>query len=216
LAPPQPNLFSSDDLPPGFHVRCEFIDASEERALVYAIGGLEFSSVKMRGAVAKRRTVHYGWTYGYDARTSHPGVQIPEFLLPLRARGAAWAGIDPVALEEALITEYPAGAGIGWHRDAPMFGDVIVGVSLSSGCTMKFRPYVSPKDLAPGYGRAPRRATHEVELLARAAYLISGAARRDFEHSIPETPALRHSITFRTVRRTHGHRSRAGAGQAPR
>jgi alkylated DNA repair dioxygenase AlkB len=79
-----------------------------------------------------------------------------------------------------------------------MFGDVIAGVSLLSACTMKFRPYVSPRDLAPG--RAPRRATHQIELAARSGYLITGAARREFEHSIPATTALRYSITFRTLR----------------
>jgi alkylated DNA repair dioxygenase AlkB len=208
LARPQPNLFASDDCPPGFHFRREFIDAAEEHALIEAIGRLEFSKVEMRGGVAKRRTVHYGWTYAYGARATEPGIGIPEFLLPIRRRAAAWAGIDVDAFGEALITEYPAGAGIGWHRDAPMFGDVIAGVSLVSGCTMKFRPYVSPKDLLPasaerssgGHARTPRRTTHEVELPERSAYLITDVARRDFEHSIAATRGLRYSITFRTIR----------------
>jgi alkylated DNA repair protein (DNA oxidative demethylase) len=197
LPAPQPSLFSSETHPSGFHLRHDFVDAGEERALVDAIGGLEFSSVEMRGGVAKRRTVHYGWTYAYTARSSEPGTNIPAFLLSLRARAAAWAEIAPDAFAEALITEYPAGAGIGWHRDAPMFGDIIAGVSLVSGCRMKFRPYVSPKDLR---GHPPRRTTHEAELPARSAYLITGVARREFEHSIPETKGLRYSITFRTIR----------------
>ena len=199
MARPQPSLFASDDRPPGFQLRLEFIDAAEERVLLDTIGGLEFSKVEMRGGIAKRRTIHYGWTYAYGARATEPGVEIPSFLLPLRARAAAWAGIEPDAFGEALITEYPAGAGIGWHRDAPMFGDIIAGVSLGSGCRMKFRPYISPKDLT-GAVRPPRRATHEVQLPERSAYLIAGVARRDFEHSIPETSGLRYSITFRTLR----------------
>ena len=199
MARPQPNLFASDDHPPGFRLRLEFVDAVEVRALVHVIEQLEVSSVEMRGGVAKRRTVHYGWTYAYGARTSEPGVEIPAFLLPLRERAAAWGGIEAHGFGEALITEYPAGAGIGWHRDAPMFGDIIAGVSLGAGCTMKFRPYVSPKDLA-GPSRPPRRATHQVELPERSGYLITGVARRDFEHSIPETSGLRYSITFRTIR----------------
>jgi DNA oxidative demethylase len=215
LARPRPNLFASDETPPGFHLRSEFINPAEEHALLEVIGRLEFSKVEMRGGVAKRRTVHYGWTYAYGARATSPGVAIPDFLLPLRVQAAAWAGIDGDAFGEALITEYPAGAGIGWHRDAPMFGDVIAGVSLGSGCTMKFRPYVSPKDLLPGgersrsgHVRSPRRTTHEVELPERSAYLITGAARRDFEHSVPATRGLRYSITFRTIRSTHPRRSR--------
>ena len=208
MARRQPNLFASDEYPPGFHIRREFIDAPEERGLLDALGRLDFSNVEMRGGVAKRRTVHYGWTYAYGARSTEPGVEIPAFLLPLRMRAAAWAGIDADAFGEALITEYPAGAGIGWHRDAPMFGDVIAGVSLGSGCQMKFRPYVSPKDLLPGHARPPRRTTHEVELPERSAYLITGVARRDFEHSIPATMGLRYSITFRTIRSPKGPRHR--------
>ena len=202
---PQPSLFGSDDLPRGFLFRREFVDAAEEASLVGSMEALEFTRVEMRGGVAKRRTAHFGWAYGYDARTAAPGAPIPAFLLPLRARAADWARVDPDALGEALITEYPPGAGIGWHRDAPMFGDVIAGVSLLSNCRMKFRPYVSPKDV-PGSGR--RKTTHEVELPARSGYLITGIARRDYEHSIPETEALRYSITFRTLRRAEAPRHR--------
>ena len=81
--------------------------------------------------------------------------------------------------------------------DAPLFGDVITGISLSGASRMRFRPYVSPKEQR---GLPPRRATHEVELEPRSAYLISGDARRDFEHSIPAVDSLRYSITFRTLR----------------
>jgi alkylated DNA repair dioxygenase AlkB len=197
----QPDLFDPAGVPPGFAYQAEFIDKAEEVALAEQIGRVEFSRVEMRGVVAKRRTAHFGWTYGYDSRSSEPGAPIPEFLLPLRERAAAWAGIEAESLGEALITEYPAGAGIGWHRDAPMFGDVIAGASLLSACRMKFRPYVSPKDLVPAHARVPRRTTHEIMLTPRSGYLITGPARRDFEHSIPETESLRYSITFRTLRR---------------
>jgi alkylated DNA repair dioxygenase AlkB len=124
-------------------------------------------------------------------------VPIPAWLLPLRARAARWAGLDPEALAEALVTEYPERAPIGWHRDAPMFGDVI-GISLAGSCRMKFRPYVSPKSLTAG--SPVRRATHEIELAPRSVYLMRGTARREFEHSIPPVEMLRYSVTFREVR----------------
>ncbi len=38
----------------------------------------------------------------------------------------------------------------------------------------------------------------------RSAYLLRGAARTEWEHSIPEVEALRYSITFRTIRRKEG------------
>ena len=202
MAARQPTLFDSDGVPPGFRYAADFISAEEEQALAREIAALEFTRVEMRGGVAKRRTAHFGWTYGYDARTAKPGRPIPAFLLPLRERAAAWAGVAAGDFGEALVTEYPAGAGIGWHRDAPMFGDVIAGVSLLSACRMKFRPYESPAGRRP---RPPgvesvRRATHEIALAPRSGYVIAGAARREFEHSIPAAAALRYSITFRTLR----------------
>jgi alkylated DNA repair dioxygenase AlkB len=191
----QPRLFA--DVPEGFDYRIDFVSRDEERELMEAIARIEFSRVEMRGAVARRRTAQYGWTYGYERRTTEPGAPIPEFLLPLRARVADWAEMPAEAFAEALVTEYPAGAPIGWHRDAPMF-EVIAGISLGSGCRMKFRPYLSPTALAPG--APPRRTTHQVALAPRSAYLIRGAARRAYEHSIPPVAALRYSVTFRTLR----------------
>jgi alkylated DNA repair dioxygenase AlkB len=201
------DLFGGPRLPDGFRYLEAFLSVDEERELLGVIARVEFSQVEMRGGIARRRTAHYGWTYGYTARQTDPGPPIPEFLLAVRARAARWAELDPESLAEALITEYPPGAPIGWHRDAPMFGDVI-GISLASACRMKFRPYVSPQDLT-GRARSPRRTTHALDLAPRSIYLMRGIVRRDFEHSIPPVERLRYSITFRTMRRGRG-----GDGQA--
>ena len=166
--------------------------------IVHEIERLDFKRVEMRGAIAKRRIVQFGWSYELNSRRTEPGEPLPTFLMALRDRAAEWARIPPPDFAEALVIEYPAGAAIGWHRDAPQFGDVIAGISLLSASRMRFRPYVSP---AGQRSAPPRRATHHVELEPRAAYLISGEARRDFEHNIPPVASLRYSVTFRTLRR---------------
>jgi alkylated DNA repair dioxygenase AlkB len=51
--------------------------------------------------------------------------------MPLPRDGAA------DALVEIMLTEYPAGAGIGGHRDAPMF-DLVAGVSVLGACRFRF------------------------------------------------------------------------------
>lgn len=192
-----PTLFAPA-VPEGFEYREDFISRAEECRLLDVIQRLQFSQVVMRGAVAKRRTAHFGWTYGYYSRRSQPGPPLPPFLLPVRASLAEWAGIDARLFVEALVTEYPPDATIGWHRDAPVFGDLVAGLSLGSMCRIRFRPYFSPSDVRAG--NPPRRTTHEIGLAPRSGYLIGGAARREFEHSIPAVVSTRYSITFRTLR----------------
>ena len=190
-------LFDLSAVPHGFEYRPDFVSAEEERALLEAIERLEFSKVEMRGVVARRRTAHYGWSYGYERRQAQPGEPIPDFLLAVRQRAADWAELPAEAFAEALITDYPEGAPIGWHRDAPMF-DEIAGISLGAACRMKFRPYMPPSAL-PAL-TAPRRTTHQIELAARSAYRIRGVARREYEHSIPPVDGHRYSVTFRTMK----------------
>ena len=181
-------------LPEGFHYRDDFIAADEERTLLDDIRKIEFSTFEMRGVTAKRRVAFFGATYlaGYAA-----APPIPDFLQPLRARIAAWAGVEAGEYAMALINEYPPGAPIGWHRDAPQY-EMVSGVSLLSSCRMKLRPYVAPGRVTPEQRRV---ATHEIALARRSAYVMRGPARRDYEHHIPPVAELRYSITFRTIRR---------------
>jgi len=113
----------------------------------------------------------------------------------MRVRIAQWANVDAHTFAMALINEYPPGAPIGWHRDAPQYG-IVAGVSLLSSCRMRLRPYVRPGVPKPGQRRT---ATHEILLEQRSAYVMTGESRSAFEHQIPPVTALRYSITFRTL-----------------
>lgn len=184
-----------DDAPAGFLYYADILRADEETALVAFVRNVEFSAVEMRGQIARRRTAHFGWVYGYESWRITPGPPLPEFLLPLREQMAGLAGVEAAALAEVLITEYPAGATIGWHRDAPQFG-VVIGVSLLSACRMRFQR-----------GRGASRETRAVTLEPRSAYVLTGEARQQWQHSIPPMRALRYSVTFRTLRtRERGER----------
>src|SRR5690349_7641240 len=123
-------------MPPGFRYEPEFLSTAEESALLANIGQTQWSEVRMHGVVAKRRVAHFGLKYAYEARQATEGPRIPEYLLDVRARLAVWAEIQPEELVEAMITEYVPGAGIGWHRDAPMFG-IVAAVSLGSAVRMR-------------------------------------------------------------------------------
>ena len=187
----RPGLFGPD-LPAGFRYRDAFVDEHEERTLLEAIGTVVFSDFEMRGVVAKRRVAFFGESYERTA-----AGPVPEFLQSLKRRIASWANLDAGAFAMALINEYPAGAPIGWHRDAPHY-DVVAGISLLSECRMRFRPYRSPSAAA---GTPARRSTsHEIVLARRSAYLLTGDSRSRYEHHIPPVSELRYSITFRTLR----------------
>jgi hypothetical protein len=180
------------ELPEGFHYREAFITAVEEATLVTEISHLEFFDFEMRGVVARRRVIFFGQSYeGRDA------VALPEFLVPWRDAAARWAGLQGPAFAMALVNEYQPGAPIGWHRDAPQYG-IVAGISLLSACRMKFRPYSAPSRVSRA--TAPRRATHELLLAPRSAYLVTGPSRQEYEHSIPAVSTLRYSVTFRTLR----------------
>jgi DNA oxidative demethylase len=176
------------DLPEGFVYREDVLSYNEEAPLVEGLRTLGFGEVRMRGQVARRRTIHFGWTYGYETWRVEPGPPIPEFLVGLRALAARLACVEGDALAEVLVTHYPPGAGIGWHRDAPAFG-VVVGVSLLGACRMRFQ-----------HGRGTARKTRALTLAPRSAYVLDGAARWQWQHAIPPGREERYSVTFRTLR----------------
>ena len=176
--------------PEGLLYRPDFISVREERGLLELVEGLEFQEVPMRGQAARRTVAHFGYDYDYEAWTLAPAPPLPPELGWLRNRCAQLAGLESGELAQALVSRYPAGAGIGWHRDAPMFGPKVVGVSLLSACRMRFQRRAGEV-----------RRVHELELVPRSAYVLAGRARWAWQHSIPATKGLRYSITFRSVKR---------------
>ena len=173
----------------GFRYQPELIAAADEDALVAHMRELPFREFEFHGYLGKRRVVSFGWKYEFAGGGQlHKAAEIPEFLLPLRSVAASFAQLEPDAFQHVLVTEYGPGAGIGWHRDKAVFGEV-VGVSLLAPCTLRFRRKVNTK-------------WERVNVLAapRSAYHLTGPARSQWEHSILRVDALRYSITFRTMR----------------
>ena len=189
----QGSLLDAETPIEGLIFREAFITPEEELTLLDRIRTLDFHEMKMRGVVARRRVIHYGVKYSFETFKASPGPPVPEFLLPLREKAAELASVEADALAEALITEYSPGASIGWHKDAHPFG-IVVGISLLSASRFRFRR-----------GRVRAWETAEVPLPPRSAYVLTGPARTEWEHSIPPVKELRYSVTFRTLRvRTPG------------
>jgi alkylated DNA repair protein (DNA oxidative demethylase) len=163
------------------------VTPSEEQALIASIGAVELSPFRFQGWLGKRLTASYGWRYDFDTRRFDPADPIPEWLLPLRDKAARFAHLTPPQLVQALVIRYDPGAGIGWHRDRPVFEHVI-GISLGEPATMRFR-----RRRPGGFDRA------SALLAPRSVYHLAGEARHEWEHSIAEMEAIRWSITFRSM-----------------
>jgi alkylated DNA repair dioxygenase AlkB len=174
--------------PEGFRYAADVLPLDEERELVARIGELPLKEFEFHGYVGKRRVISYGWHYDFGERKLSETESIPPFLLSARERAAEFAGVAPEHLPHALVTEYGPGAAIGWHRDKGVFGDVI-GISLLSPCVFRLRRKAGSKWERYSLAAEPR-----------SAYLLRGASRTEWEHSIPAVDALRYSITFRTLR----------------
>jgi alkylated DNA repair dioxygenase AlkB len=178
------------ELPEGLVYVEEFISEDEERSLLALLEEMDFHAITMRGQTARRTARHFGLDYAYENGAVTPTDPLPDEMTWLRDRCAELIERDPEDLVQVLISRYPEGAGIGWHRDAPMFGSRIAGVSLRAPCRMRFQRTLRGE-----------RSVAAIELAPRSAYVLSGKARWSWQHSIPATKDLRYSMTFRTLRR---------------
>ena len=176
-------------LPSGLVYQPDLITKAEEQQALAVLEAMEFHTITMHGRTARRTVRHFGLDYGYESWKLVPTDPLPDDLGWLQERAAVLAGLDPGGFAQILISRYPPGSTIGWHRDAPMFGAKVVGISLASTCRMRFQ-----------HGKGPARQVAEVTLAPRSGYVLSGAARYAWQHSIPPTKALRYSITFRTLK----------------
>lgn len=179
-------------LPPGMRYEEEFLSRADEAALVARIAQLPLAPMKYQQYEARRRVVSYGGRYDFSAQKLEEAEPLPAWLQPLRQRAAAWIGVEAGAFTQALVAEYTPGTPLGWHRDVPDFEDV-VGVSLLNDATLRFRPY--PHVVG---SKAPAL---KVEVQPRSIYLLHGASRWEWQHSVAPAKTLRYSITLRTPSR---------------
>jgi alkylated DNA repair protein (DNA oxidative demethylase) len=182
----QSDLFDEPGLP-GLTQAQGIVTRNEEAALIASIDATNLSPFRFHGWLGKRMTASFGWSYNFETQRFAPTEPIPDWLLQVRDRAARFACLEPDDLVQALLIRYDPGAGIGWHRDRPVFGHV-AGISLGAPATMRFR-----RRSAAGFERA------SAELTPRSIYHLHGEARHNWEHSIAEMNVTRWSITFRSL-----------------
>ncbi len=182
------NLDLFDPSPiPGLRYEDEFLTVAEEQALIEQINATDLAPFRFQQWTGKRLTATFGWRYDFESGSFAQAEPPPSFLLPLRKRAAKFAGLFETDIEQALLTHYDPGAGIGWHRDRPLF-EHVVGISLGSPAVFAFK-----RRKERGFDRA------KITLKPRSIYLLSGEVRHDWEHGIDRYNAARWSITFRSL-----------------
>ena len=174
----QADLFAQPLLA-GLDYREDFISREEERALLEQLGTMDLAPFRFHGWTGNRKTQSYGWRYDFDDASFRPTEPIPDWLQPLSEKAAVLADVPPDEIAHVLVARYDPAAGIGWHKDRSVF-DRVVGISLNAPATLRFRQ----RD-----GSSFRRFSLPVE--PRSAYLLSGEARHEWEHSIAPMSVLR-------------------------
>ena len=175
------------NVPEGFGYHPALIGPTDEHELISHIRDLPFREFEFHGYLGKRRVVSFGWQYDFSGQKLRKADDIPEFLLKLRKLISPLAELKPAEFQHVLVSEYSPGAGIGWHRDKAVFGRV-VGVSLLAACVLRFRRKMGDKW---------ERSNLPIE--PRSAYVLTGPARLEWQHSIARVDELRYSITFRNL-----------------
>ena len=183
LFPIEPNY------PEGFIYLPDFLTEQEEQELIAAVKDVELNTFLFQGFEAKRKVASFGYDYSFDKRSLSKGKDIPPQFNFLIEKVATHLSLNKNEFAELLVTEYPVGSVINWHRDAPPF-DLIAGISLLTDCIFRLRPHEKAKQ---GRGSIISFPIHR-----RSLYTMQGPARSDWQHSIAPVKSIRYSITLRT------------------
>src|SRR5579885_2217194 len=170
--------------PSGFLYVEGFLTDEEQQSLLHHLATLTFTHDIFRGKPMKRSELCQGFRYRAVGRRLEPADPFDEHCLLLTHKALPYCP-DGTPFDQCIIQQYPEGAGIGWHTDAPVFGDVILGVSLGAEGRLQFR-----KDRNSS-------VCFEVAPASGSLYVMSGPARWGFQHRVVPVRALRYSLTFR-------------------
>jgi alkylated DNA repair protein (DNA oxidative demethylase) len=175
--------------PNGLSYYASVIADDVQAQLLNILRSIEYDDFVLHDKLAKRKVRHFGYSYEFFSPSVINAEPFPNWLIDLRNQTAELASLNPEQVEQALIAFYPAGSGIGWHRDAPAFGPIVIGISLGSDEVIRFRRETNGKF-----------EMYKLLLERGSVYVIAGAARSTWQHSIATTKNVRYSITFRSVR----------------
>jgi len=169
---------------PGFLLEQDFITQDEAVTLIQAI-----DSEQWVNDFENKRVQIYGYNY---LNPSQPPRLIPPFLLPILEKVSKFGKFDHI-----IISEYLTGVGIDPHIDRLFWGEIIIGISLLSQCTIT---------LTKAHPKQQGHPDHDLNsvdvcLPERSLYCLTGDARYKYTHAIDSKyiTSRRISITIRSM-----------------
>lgn len=177
-------------VPNGLFLSHDFITSEEEKSITQWLDNQQWSTA------LQRRTQHYGYEYDYKSKIPKPTIPMSGPILDISNRISKAGLMNPT---QCIINEYFHNQGIAPHTDSPMFGPIVIGVTLGDPCNMIFQ-----NDTEKFVAFLP----------PRSLLLLKDEVRNLWKHSIPKTEKIilptgemmnknknyrRISITYRTV-----------------
>lgn len=178
-------------MPEGFRYVPDLLSEAEEADLLAGIADLNLQSFVHMGNPSRRQVRNFGVDFDYERKLAVEAPPIPPLFDRVLDAVAATTGTPRADLAELLVTYYPVGAEITWHRDSRAFESVF-GVSLLADTELRLRP-------------ASRAGRHRGDILRfvaarRSLYELQGPARTGWMHHVPPVKTPRYSLTIRTLR----------------
>jgi alkylated DNA repair dioxygenase AlkB len=188
-------------LVPGLRYVPAYLESDTHDSLV-----VEVDSQPWHAVGDQRRIQFYGYWYEHTKGGLYRVGDLPSWASEIASR-LKHDHLMPYVADQLIVTEYLAGQGIRPHVDAPVFADVIVGITLGSACIMELTHQ--------------GQKIEQVLLEPRSALVLSGHARGRWQHSIPAREvdvwidrtlrrSRRVSLTFRKVLGLSGDDGGAG------
>jgi len=186
--------------PEGFFYKPDFLSFAHQLNVLKELRGLHYEPEMFRGQLMKREWAQFGYSYKAAARKVTPAPAMPAYLQALLQNASAYYP-DDLTFTQCIVTKYPQ-AGIGWHSDAAVFGEYILGISFAAEARFQFRP------------KKTQKATFEVSVAPGSLYVMHGAARYHYDHRIVPVKTERYSLTFRYLAQEEPVRSFAPSQEA--
>ena len=181
---------TTEDLVPGLRYVPGYLEEDTQNRLLAEVDAMPWHPI------SDQRRIQY---YGYWSELARGGVyfigELPRWANELSSR-LLEDGLMPYPADQLIVSEYAPGQGIRPHVDAPVFAEVIVGISLGSTCIMEFT--------------SAGERDEQLLLEPGSAIVLSGSARSAWQHAIPArredvwqgrtlTRSRRISLTFRKM-----------------